>query len=314
VLIRPVRSLMTSVCAVCATVFLAAPTAGDSQGSIVVVPVDPGSVLGPPSVDLGAAHPAQDHPPPGDQPRPDRAVPPGGQSAPPGRGGGAASTGTPVPTPGSAANVPPGFIRSNTCFDPTQLACVLPSAAGNPPATGAPPAPAAPTADVLAQQAEAQLVLPLPTPRHSPDLRLPDGRLATVVGERTWFWTDPATWQPHSQRVQAGGVWAEATATPVALTMDPGNGQTPATCTGPGTPYSRDFAVHAASPSGCDVVYQRSSANLPGQQVSATWSITWQVTWQGNTGTAGVGGTLPALVSRSVATFVVADVESVRIH
>ena len=40
----------------------------------------------------------------------------------------------------------------------------------------------------------------------------------------TWWWVDPAAWQPLRQRTQAGPVWAEVTATPVSTTWDAGDG------------------------------------------------------------------------------------------
>ncbi|MGI8311679.1 hypothetical protein [Saccharopolyspora hattusasensis] len=148
-------------------------------------------------------------------------------------------------------------------------------------------------------------------PRHSPDVRLPDGRSATVVGEHTWFWTAPEDWRPQRERVQAGVVWAEVTAVPVRLSMAPGMGGPVASCSGPGTPYDRSFGLHAASPD-CDVVYERSSMDQPGEQVTAQWSITWRVVWQGWDGSAPVGGELAPMTSRAVARFAVAEAQALR--
>ena len=170
------------------------------------------------------------------------------------------------------------------------------------------PAPAV-TPRVLAQQAVDELVLPLPTPQHSPDLRLADGRSATVVGEHTWFWTDPDRWRPVSRRVQAGAVWAEVHAEPVRLSLDPGNGQDAVSCTGPGTPYDRSFGVHTASPD-CGLVFERSSVDSPGEQVTASWSITWRVRWSGFDGTNPVGGELPEMTSQADARLAVAEAQA----
>ncbi|QGK72252.1 hypothetical protein GIY23_12835 [Allosaccharopolyspora coralli] len=148
-------------------------------------------------------------------------------------------------------------------------------------------------------------------PRHSPDLRLADGRAATVVGEHTWFWTDPDTWRVQRERVQAGPVWAEVTARPTRLRMNPGNGATPVSCAGPGTPYERSFGLHAPSPD-CSLVYESSSAGQPGEQVTARWSITWEITWRGNTGTAPVGGVLPPMTSTAEARLAVAEAQALR--
>lgn len=173
----------------------------------------------------------------------------------------------------------------------------------------APPGAAAgpPDPEVLAQQAFQQLRLPLPVPQHSPDLRLQDGQAATVVGEFTWFWTDPSAWRTQRQRVEAGPVWAEVTATPVQLAMEPGDGTAPIYCAGPGTPYDRSYGLHSASPD-CDVVYQRPSTG----PVAAHWSITWEVTWHGWTGTSPTGGDLPPMTSRAQTQLVIAEAQALR--
>jgi hypothetical protein len=319
--------LCTGILALCATALLAAPTTSDAQGDVVVVPGDVGGVLGPPSVDLGVVHPGRVDP--GRPPPTGEWHPTGSATVPP----------VPAETPRAALAptlppmcpilmcdigqqghgnppVPLGNHDGVWCLPPqNQRVCPTPSPSPSASAPPPPPAPpAAPSPDVLAQQAYSRMVLPLPTPQHSPDLRLPDGRAATVVGEHTWFWTDPARWQPVRQRVDAGPVWAAATATPVELTLDPGDGQPRVSCPGPGTPYDRRYGQHAGSPSGCDVVYDRASTEQPQQQVTATWSITWRVTWTGNTGTAPVGGVLPELTSRASATYTVAEVQALRTH
>jgi hypothetical protein len=168
---------------------------------------------------------------------------------------------------------------------------------------------------MLTQQAAGQLRLPLPSPQHSPDLRLRDGRAATLVGEHTWFWTTPTDWHPYTARVQAGPVWAEVTATPTRLSMQPGTGTPPVSCPGPGTAYQRQFGLHAPSPEGCSVVYTRSSLGQPGGQTTASWAITWQVNWRGGIGpTPTEGGTLPVMTSRAQARFAVAEAQSLRTH
>ncbi|WP_246155477.1 hypothetical protein [Saccharopolyspora hirsuta] len=154
-----------------------------------------------------------------------------------------------------------------------------------------------------------RLRLPLPAPRHSPDLRLSDGRSATVVGERTWFWTAREDWRPQQERVQAGEVWAEVTAEPVQLSMTPGLDQPVVSCAGPGTVYDRSFGLHAPSPDGCEVIYERPSL---GRLVVAEWSITWRVRWQGWTGSTPVGGELAPMTSRAPAQFVVAEAQALR--
>ncbi|MFD8497748.1 hypothetical protein [Amycolatopsis sp. NPDC059657] len=167
-----------------------------------------------------------------------------------------------------------------------------------------------PTPRQVAEQAFEQLRLPLPAPRHSPDLRLADGRVATVVGEHTWFWTDRSVWAPQTKRVQTGPVWAEVVAVPAAMTFTSGSGGS-SSCGGPGTPYDRSYGLHAASPD-CDFVYTASSFGKPGDQVTASLGIRWRVSWTGSTGSAPVGGTLPDMLSRASVTFAVVEAQSVR--
>ncbi|MFD2422696.1 hypothetical protein ACFSXZ_40875 [Amycolatopsis pigmentata] len=164
----------------------------------------------------------------------------------------------------------------------------------------------------LAAQAFEQLRLPLPVPRHSPNVRLPDGRDATIVGENTWIWTDHSVWTPAARRVQVGPVWAEVTATPIGLSFTSGTGGS-LSCSGPGTPYDRSAGLHAASPD-CGFVYTRSSYGQPQDEATATWAIRWSVRWVGSDGAGEVGGDFPAMLSQASATFAVAEVQALRMN
>jgi hypothetical protein len=165
---------------------------------------------------------------------------------------------------------------------------------------------------VLAEQASAQLVLSVPVPRHSPDLRLVDGRAAVVVGAPTWVWTEAESFRPLSRRVAAGSVSVVVTARPVGLEFDPGDGSSVVACAGPGTPFDRSrHGVHEPSPD-CGFVYARSSLGQPGDQVTATYAIRWQVSWVGATDAGPAEGVLPELVSRATSSFVVAEAQALR--
>lgn len=178
------------------------------------------------------------------------------------------------------------------------------------PAQPGQPAVVLPTPAELAQEAYSQLRLPLPTPEHSPDLMLADGRRAVLVGEHTWLWTDPARFRPQSRRVQVGPVWAQVTATPIGLTFDPGNGEGAVLCAGPGTPFRPGrYASHAASPT-CDYQYARSSGGAAGGVVSAQYGITWRVRWTGAAGATPAGGQLPDMTSRAATSFAVAEAQA----
>src|SRR5262249_14682296 len=182
--------------------------------------------------------------PAGDWERGGRGIPVGGA----GPGGVAAGEGPDGPDP---------HLYARTCNGVLDYVWV--NTAGSPAAAGVP------AVVVLAREAFSRLVLPLPVPRHSPDLRLAGGRPAVLVGEHTWVWVDPAVFSPRRERVQAGGVWALVTATPVALRFDPGDGSPLVACRGAGTRFDpARYGLHAASPT-CDHVYPRSSFGVPGE-------------------------------------------------
>ena len=173
-------------------------------------------------------------------------------------------------------------------------------------------APVQATPGQLAQRAYGQLSLASPTMGRSPAETLPDGRPYTVVNMYTWYWTSPATYRPVSKRVQAGAVWVLVTARPVALRFDPGNGDQPVSCAGPG----RAWRVGAdgqwdRAPGGCDYRYRKSSLGYPNGQLAAEAGILWRVSWVGSTGTAAVSGSLPDLLTTTAARFAVAEGQSV---
>jgi hypothetical protein len=112
------------------------------------------------------------------------------------------------------------------------------------------------------------------------------------------------------RRLQVGAVWASVTATPVELTFDPGNGDSLVSCRGPGTPFVPGrYAPHSPSPT-CGYQYQRSSAGVAGQSVTAEYGIRWRVSWVGSTGSAPAAGRLDDLTSRATTRFVVAEAQA----
>lgn len=163
----------------------------------------------------------------------------------------------------------------------------------------------------LAQQAYGLLGLPAPVPARYPSGTLDDGRAYTIVNTLMWFWTAPAAWTPLSKTTCAGALCATATAKPVALSLDPGNGDGPVSCASPGSAWVQAPGaswVPTAQPEGCDYRYLSSSYGAPGGQLTATYSITWDVTWTGTDGTAGV---LNPLVTATASRLAVAELQSV---
>nr|CEL17632.1 putative ATP/GTP-binding protein [Kibdelosporangium sp. MJ126-NF4] len=257
------------------------------DGEIIVVPSDPQGVNQPPGVGIGVTNP--------------------GHSGTPGHTGGTGGLGGQSGgqlTPPCTSTPIPGANTSGSPNDPTWTVCSgSTSGVVSGPAAAALPSPAQ-----LAQQAYQQMHMPVPVPRRSPDLRLPDGRSATLVGENTWIWTDRSAWVPQKKRASAGPVWAEVTAVPIHLSFE--SGLTPQlVCAGPGTPYDRKYGLHASSPD-CGRVFARSSYGQPGDQITAKYGITWRVTWTGNTGSAPASGSLSNMISRAEATFAVAEAQA----
>lgn len=140
------------------------------------------------------------------------------------------------------------------------------------------------TPQELAQEALSRLVLPALKVQTAP----PRGR-ESLVGLREFYWAAKSGWHPLTERAEAGGVWAQVTATPSHLVVRPGTDAS-VTCDGPGTPF--DFSRSPASQdTGCTYLYQRSSAGMPGSAYRVTAEAVWNATWVGS---GGAGGALPS--------------------
>jgi hypothetical protein len=161
------------------------------------------------------------------------------------------------------------------------------------------------TAAQLALRAYGLLRLPSPTGDRSPDQDLRwRGLPFSYVNLWTWFWTSPETYRPVSRTVRAGAVSATATAVPVELVFDPGDGNAPVACAGPGRPW-READGAGPPPTGCGYQYRHVTSDGP---VTATVSIYWRVAWVGNNGQSGA---LPVLVTQRSAQLNVLQVQVV---
>lgn len=119
--------------------------------------------------------------------------------------------------------------------------------------------------EILAQRAVDRLVLLQPGIDASPET-------VQMVQLPTWLWVSESTWSVRTAQAAAGDMTATATATPVAVLWDMGDGST-VECTGRGTEWKRGTDPKKASD--CSHTYTLpSSEKLP---VSAT--VTWQVSW-----------------------------------
>lgn len=147
---------------------------------------------------------------------------------------------------------------------------------------------AKPSPAELALTKWAQLPIPAPVVRTAPPRRS-DG----LVGLPEWFWV--TNWRSLSGRVSARGVWAEVTARPQSMTIDPGYGERVVRCDGPGTAYDKSRSA-ASQHTGCSYTFSRSSFHQPGGAYRVRVTVVWGGTWVGS---GGVGGVLPPL-SRSM--------------
>ena len=130
----------------------------------------------------------------------------------------------------------------------------------------------------LLLRARDELVLPVPVPEFSP----PAATVRTLVGMETWFWLPSADWAPVERSVTAGAVTVTATATPLVLRFDPGDGNPAVECAGPGEPWAN------GDTSECAYSYQWVSSHHPSGVWPALVEVDWEVTWTSNVGQAGV--------------------------
>lgn len=158
-----------------------------------------------------------------------------------------------------------------------------------------------PPPGTLARVAVRHLGLPGPVIRSSP---APGG--LQLVGLPAWLWVAPAVWAPQSATASVPGEWVTATATPVSVSWQMGDGTTVA-CRGPGVPYPGSGDPASVSPD-CGHTYTRSSAGQPGGAYRVTATITWNIRWAAADGAA---GTLPPLFTAAAAAFRVAESQAV---
>jgi hypothetical protein len=104
----------------------------------------------------------------------------------------------------------------------------------------------------------------------------------------TWLWVDPAQWGPVEAEASIPGiVTVTATGTPAGLTWDPGTGDPPVSCDGPGVAY--DFGrSESAQSTTCAYTYRHSSDVAPGAgPYRLTMGVRWSVAWQCSPGCGG---------------------------
>ncbi|EFL34124.1 secreted protein [Streptomyces viridochromogenes DSM 40736] len=152
-----------------------------------------------------------------------------------------------------------------------------------------PDVPNAPTAETLADYAYNKVKVPDTKVELKPEAK-------STVNLPTWVWLDKGTFKDVKVRAELPNtnLWAETTAKPVALHLQPGtedaevfpaSGDCEINDDGSiGTPYTKGSANETPP---CGIRYLRATDGTP-YHLSA--SITWQITWEGSGGT---GGDLP---------------------
>ncbi|MEW1924683.1 hypothetical protein [Streptomyces sp. NPDC088360] len=147
----------------------------------------------------------------------------------------------------------------------------------------------APTPKVLASYAYDKIKVPDTKVELKPEAR-------STVNLPTWVWLDKGTFEDVKVRAElpGTGLWAETTAKPVGLHLEPGTADArtfPASgdCEvdddgSIGTPYTKGSSKEDPP---CGIAYQRATGGKPFQLKA---SITWEITWEGSGGT---GGDLP---------------------
>ena len=130
----------------------------------------------------------------------------------------------------------------------------------------------------LVLEARERLVLPYPAPEFAP----PGSTVRTLVGVDTWFWIPERQWRELRESATAGTLTVSVIATPVRTSFDPGNGESPVVCLGPGVAWEQ------GAESACSYTYQWVSALHPDGMWPATVAVTWEVTWSATNGQGGV--------------------------
>ena len=92
---------------------------------------------------------------------------------------------------------------------------------------------------------------------------------------------------------------------PDVAVFDPGNGDAPVSCPGPGRPWTEADGNTATDRRWLRV---RVPVGDPGRPVDGDHRITWSVAWTSNTG---AGGTFPALSTATTSSFLVEQIQVV---
>jgi hypothetical protein len=145
-----------------------------------------------------------------------------------------------------------------------------------------------PTPEELAQRAVEQL------PLSQPQIGMtPTPGSTGLVGLPVWLWLESGAWTPVSATASVPGLSVTATARPIRVVWDMGDGVT-VTCRTAGVPY-RPSAGDAMSPE-CGHRYTQASSGEPDEAYDVTATVTWDIEWSGG----GASGALTQTRSATV--------------
>lgn len=174
----------------------------------------------------------------------------------------------------------------------------------------APDVPTAITPEMLAEYAYDSVEVP----DTEIEMQPADDRLK--VNLPTWIWQESAVFDEVAVRAElpGTGLWAETTATPTSLRLDPGTEDAEVHPEGGACPIDGDGGVgeryrrgDAGAVPACGITYRRSS-EAAGGSYALKASITWEVDW---TGAGGTGGDLPDGVFETTYDVTVAEIQTV---
>ncbi|MFW6722406.1 hypothetical protein ACHZ98_20025 [Streptomyces sp. MAR4 CNY-716] len=174
----------------------------------------------------------------------------------------------------------------------------------------APDVPTALTPEMLAEYAYDSVEVP------GTEIEMQPAGDRLKVNLPTWIWQESAVFDEVAVRAElpGTGLWAETTATPTSLRLDPGTEDAEVHPEGGACPIDGDGGVGeryrreaAGAVPACGITYRRSS-EAAGGSYALNASITWEVDWAG---TGGTGGDLPDGVFETTYDVTVAEIQTV---
>ncbi|WP_431043804.1 hypothetical protein ACQUSR_19200 [Streptomyces sp. P1-3] len=153
------------------------------------------------------------------------------------------------------------------------------------------------------------------------EIRVPDTKVTMnpagkqTVNLPTWIWLDEAKFKPVTVRAELPGtnLWAETTAKPKSLHIEPGTKEAEVFPASGDCPISEDGSIGTPYTEGkgkqdppCGVNYLRSTSGTGSYELKAT--LTWEISWKG---TGDTGAKLPDGTFGTTTTVTVGEVQTI---